>query len=72
MKNGADSLPNGRHFFTVKEAAAYCGVNINTIYREAKIPHNKGGPPQRRFGAAIRFPRQKFIAWAENSEQGKL
>lgn len=64
MKDGI----NGRQFFTVKEAAAYCGINPRTLYRLVKLSRSKGGPPHKRFGSAYRFPKPQFIAWAENEE----
>lgn len=68
MKTGAGESRIEKHFFNVREAAAYIIVNPMTMYRLAKVPAKDGGPPSRRFGKTIRFPRQKFIAWAEQED----
>ena len=69
MKTGSSPHLNGRNFFTTKEAAAFCTLNIHTLYRMVR-KNGKDAPPFRKFGAAIRFPKAKFIAWAENSDTG--
>lgn len=57
-------MQNGE-FITVKEAATYLGVHVITMYRYAKMPAHKGGPPKRKFSPRnIRFPRQQFLIWA--------
>jgi predicted DNA-binding transcriptional regulator AlpA len=67
MKNGSALPPSRKQFFTVKEVADYIGVSLKTAYDYAKIPMTKGGPPVRRFGKnCIRFPREKFIEWANS------
>ena len=64
MKNGNDSR-SSKHFITIKEAAAYVGVNENTFYQWAQKPPSKGGPPVRRFGKnCLRLPRDQFLHWA--------
>lgn len=70
MKNGSAPVSNGRKFFTAKEAADYCSINVNTLYRMLNTPPEKGGPPCKRMGWRFRFPKEKFIAWAENSTEG--
>lgn len=62
-------LPTNAHFFNVREAAAYIRVCTMTMYTLAKKPRKKGGPPVRKFGKHIRFPREAFILWA-NGEKG--
>lgn len=65
MKN----IGEGKNFITVKDAARILGTSMTTMYDLAKRPVEKGGPPTRRFGRnIIRFPRNKFMAWAEGSK----
>lgn len=52
-------------FYTPKQAAAILKIHLNTMYRLAKMPAHKGGPPKRKFSPrVIRFPKQKFLVWA--------
>ena len=70
MAERAPDPPRDRHyFFTAKEAAAYLRVNINTLYQYARKSMDEGGPPTARvLRNRIRFPREKFIQWAEKRD----
>lgn len=68
MRDSLSQISNGRNFLTAKEAAAFCCINIHTLYRLVR-GKKKTAPPHVKFGAAIRFPKAKFIAWAENSTE---
>jgi hypothetical protein len=81
MKPAApNELPRSeKNFWTVKDAARYLGVSVETIYgwvspesksRPAKIPGPL--PPIYRFGKrhAIRIPIKEFLVWVENFRQG--
>lgn len=61
-RNGGST---SKYFFTLKEAAAYIGVNPKTFYRYMKRAPNKGGPPRVRFGKGTywRIPIDKFNIW---------
>jgi excisionase family DNA binding protein len=62
---GNDSRTLSRTFITPKEAAAYMGVNIRTIYKFMKKPAAKGGLPYKKLSTTCyRIPREKFIKWA--------
>ena len=55
-------------FFTPKEAAAYLGVTVITVYHWIQKPRGKGRLPARDFGSkkrpCYRIPKDRFIAWA--------
>lgn len=61
------------HFLTPKEAAAYLGVVVRTIYRWSRKPTAKGGLPLRNFGSkkhpCYRIPKDKFIEWANGNAE---
>jgi excisionase family DNA binding protein len=62
---GPDSRTLPRSFISPKEAAAYLGINIRTVYKFMKKPIAKGGLPYRKISATCyRIPRDKFIKWA--------
>ena len=60
---------NGQ-WFTAKEAAAYLGVHIETLYHYVRRKRNR--PPVRRFSerGPYRFPREDFIRWAAGHNKG--
>ncbi len=58
-----------KNFLSVKEAAAYVGVSLNTFYLWTKKSPKKGGPPVRRFGTILRLPRDQFIKWANGETE---
>lgn len=66
MKDGS-AISSERNFLNAKEAAAFCRISIHTLYRLVKNP-DEDAPPHKWIGGTIRFPRAKFIAWAENTE----
>lgn len=52
-------------FYTPKQAAAILKVHLVTMYRYAKQPPQRGGPPKRKFSSRnIRFPKRQFLVWA--------
>ena len=63
-------VANDRSWFTAKEAANYIGVHLITLYNYTRL--RKGAPPFIRLGndRRYRFPKDKFIAWANGSKQG--
>lgn len=69
MENGQPAPITGRRWFTAKEAADYIGVHLDTLYRYTRQRKNK--PPFTRFvsGGPYRFPKDKFIQWADDSQK---
>lgn len=67
MEIGSSSPRSERRWFTAKEAADYIGVHIDTLYSYTKLRKNK--PPCLRLGndRRYRFPKEKFIEWANGS-----
>jgi len=59
------------HLWTAKEAAYYCRININYLYRLSRITPKKGGPPVLKIGKVYRYPREEFIAWVKNPKDIK-
>ena len=60
-----DSRTLSRNFIAPKEAAAYLGINIRTLYKFMRKPLAKGGLPHRKISTTCyRIPRDKFIKWA--------
>lgn len=61
-----------RDWFTAKEAANCAGVTPTTLYDYMKLRKNK--PPGYRLAGKAkgqwRFPKEKFIQWANGSSQG--
>jgi hypothetical protein len=59
-------MPNEqeRWFFTAKQAAAYIGVHVETLYLYVRRKRNR--PPVTRLSerSPYRFPKDKFIEWA--------
>jgi len=51
------------------EAAAYLGLAVATL-RKWRALGGKIGPPFRRLGGAVRYPRAGLIAWAEAQPGG--
>lgn len=63
--SASDSRTLSRSFIAPKEAAAYLGINIRTLYKYMRKPIAKGGLPHRKISATCyRIPRDKFIEWA--------
>ena len=62
----AAKLYGGREMWALKEAAHYFNVTANWLYKQTRIPPEKGGPPVHRLGDAIRFHRDEFIAWTRD------
>ncbi len=69
MENGQSPSVRARHWFTAKEAADYIGVHLDTLYRYTRQRKNK--PPFVRYvsGGPYRFPKDKFIQWADTSSK---
>lgn len=59
-------------FWTAKEAARYMGVTTTTLYSYIKLRRNR--PPCIRLAGKTkgrwRFPKDKFIEWANGSAKG--
>ena len=59
-------MPNEqeRWFFTAKQAAAYIGVHVETLYLYVRRKRNR--PPVTRLSerSPYRFPKDKLIEWA--------
>jgi excisionase family DNA binding protein len=68
MENGQSPSSRSRTWFTAKEAADHIGVHLDTLYRYTRKRKNK--PPFVRFndGGPFRFPKEKFISWADGSK----
>jgi excisionase family DNA binding protein len=60
-----------RDWYTSKEAAAYLGVNLRTLYRYIRKSRRK--PPVRRFGknTNYRFPIDELKDWANGRKKRK-
>jgi excisionase family DNA binding protein len=72
MENDSKSPRSNRSWFTAKEAAEYIGVHLETLYRYTRRRKNK--PPFRRLteSGPYRFPKDKFIPWADGpQDQGQ-
>ena len=56
-----------RWFFTAKQAADYIGVHVETLYIIVRRKRNR--PPVSRLSerGPYRFPKDKFIEWANSS-----
>ena len=62
MANG----PNGgisKQFFTLKEAAAYVGINTKTFYRWTKRSRKDRPPIIKLSPNCVRVPVEDFIKW---------
>jgi excisionase family DNA binding protein len=57
----AEDLPS---LLTVKEAAAFLGLGIATVYNMVE----NGYIPAKRFGRCIRIPKEAFIATLEEQQ----
>jgi excisionase family DNA binding protein len=61
---------DSNHWFTAKQAAAYIGVHVETLYLYVRRKRNR--PPVRRFGgerSPYRFPKEDFIEWANGPKK---
>lgn len=69
METTLPSPRGDRRWFTAKEAADYIGVHIDTLYAYTKLRKNK--PPCLKLGndRRYRFPKDKFIAWADGKKE---
>lgn len=62
---GNDSRTLRREFITPKEAAAFLGLNIRTVYKFMRKPLSRGGLPHKKLSSTCyRIPRDKFMKWA--------
>lgn len=53
--------PNGAAFYAPKEIATLLNISLFTVYR---LVDQKNGPPVKRIGRIIRFPKAAFDQWA--------
>ena len=66
-------------FWRSKEAAAYLGISVHTLYHWLNPKKRKNGthligpkPPHRRYGRnCIRFPIKELQQWAAAHEKGR-
>jgi excisionase family DNA binding protein len=58
-----------KHYFTLKEAAAYIGVHQKTFYRWTKRPRKDRPPLVKISRHCVRVPVEEFTDWLKNKTE---